>query len=401
MQVTDAVRLLPRASARRLKLLHVLPTLDPASGGPSEVVRQRSIELQHQGHSVEVVTLDDPSEPYLADFPTTIHALGPSSGGYKYNRRLAGWMHTHAPEFSAVVLDGIWQYSSFGSWRALRELPVPYFVFPHGMLDPWFKTQYPLKHLKKFAYWQVAEHRVLRDARAVLFTTEDERLRSRQSFWPYHANEKIVAIGTRSPPPDSKAVRQAFLQSHPELNERRFLLFLGRIHEKKGCDLLVQAFARVQSADPDLHLVIAGPDATDWVPRLKALAARLGVDRKIIWPGLLRGDVKWGAFYCCEAFVLPSHQENFGVAVAEALGCGRPVLISDKVNIWREIEADGAGLVAADTADGTADALMRWITLALGERAVTGRQARETFDRRFTIEATASAFVAHITALCG
>jgi glycosyltransferase involved in cell wall biosynthesis len=389
----------PRAAARHLKLLHVLPTLDPASGGPIEVVRQRSIELRNQGHSVDVVTLDDPSEPYLADFPTTVHALGPSAGGYKYNRRLAGWMHTHAHEFSAVVLDGIWQYSSFGSWRALRELEVPYFVFPHGMLDPWFKTQYPLKHLKKFAYWQVAEHRVLRDARAVLFTTEDERIRSRQSFWPYHVNEKIVAIGTRSPPPDSAALRQAFLQAHPELAGRRFLLFLGRIHEKKGCDLLIEAFARVHSADPDLYLVIAGPDATDWVPRLQALAARLGVDRKIVWPGLLRGDVKWGAFYCCEAFVLPSHQENFGVAVAEALGCGRPVLISDKVNIWREIEADGAGLVAADTADSTADALMRWIALAPGPRAVMGRQARETFERRFTIEVTASAFVAHITAL--
>ncbi|MFN6996501.1 MAG: glycosyltransferase, partial [Aquincola tertiaricarbonis] len=111
------------------------------------------------------------------------------------------------------------------------------------------------------------------------------------------------------------------------------------------------------------------------------------------WPGMLQGDLKWGAFHAAEAFVLPSHQENFGIAVAEALGCGVPVLISDKVNIWREIEADGAGLVAPDTAEGTAQLLQRWLALSSAERAAMRDRARGCFAQRFTVEAMADSLL--------
>ena len=165
---------------------------------------------------------------------------------------------------------------------------------------------------------------------------------------------------------------------------------MGRIHEKKGCDLLVQAFARVAALDPQLHLVMAGPDQTGWVPTLQAMAASLGITERISWPGMLKDDLKWGALYSADAFVLPSHQENFGIAVAEALACGVPVLISDKVNIWQEIQADGAGLVDADTVAGAESMLRRWLALDAGERARLREQARRTFESRFAMEATAN-----------
>jgi glycosyltransferase involved in cell wall biosynthesis len=171
------------------------------------------------------------------------------------------------------------------------------------------------------------------------------------------------------------------------------LLFLGRIHEKKGCDLLIEAFSRIASAAPRLHLVVAGPDQTGWLSQLRDLAVRLGVGERIDFPGMLEGELKWGAFYGAEAFVLPSHQENFGIAVAEALGCGLPVMISDKVNIWRELEADCAGFVAPDTADGTERNLRRWLALSEGERSTMCSQARASFERRFTAEATARSLI--------
>ena len=376
-----------------MKLLHVMPSCDPRGGGPLEGVRQRGLHLQKLGHAVELVTLDAPDEPFVKDFPLTVHAVGPARGGYRYCAALVPWLRANARRYDAIVVNGLWQYHSFGAWRALKSLRVPYVVFTHGMLDPWFKHEYPRKHLKKWFYWPWSDYRVLRDAKAVLFTSEEEKLQARKSFWLYRARERVVAYGTKAPPPDTPALREQFLSAHPRLRGRRHLLFLSRIHEKKGCDLLVRAFAHNAARDPELDLVVAGPDQTGWVSRLTELARELGVAERITWPGMLQGDLKWGAFYSAEAFVLPSHQENFGIAVAEALGCGRPVLISDKVNIWREVEEGNAGLVAADTLEGTIQLLSRWTALGTVERRAMSAAARALFERRYTVEAMATSLL--------
>lgn len=372
-----------------MKLLHILSSVNPNGGGPMEGVRQRGLRLQQLGHSVDVVTLDDPRSGFLEEFPLKVHALGPSTGAYGYNRRLVPWLSANASDFDAVIINGLWQYHSFGAWRGLTKIGVPYYIFTHGMLDPWFKRAYPFKHIKKWLYWPWAEYRVLRDARAVLFTSEEERIQARQSFWLYRATEEVVAYGTSAPPDNSAELRDKYFAAHPELRRQRILLFLGRIHEKKGCDLLIQAFAGVAAAESTLRLIIAGPDQTGWTSRLKEMARGLGVSDRISWPGMLRDEAKWGAFYCAEAFVLPSHQENFGIAVAEALGCGVPALVSDKVNIWREIKSTGAGLIAPDTVAGTTEMLREWLSLTGEERQLMGQNARELFRSRFTVDAMA------------
>jgi glycosyltransferase involved in cell wall biosynthesis len=370
-----------------MKILHLLSTIDPRAGGPTEGVRQSGINMTQMGHEVEVVTLDDPAAPYLSAFALTVHALGPARGNYGHTPHLVPWLEAHAARFDAVIVNGLWQYHSYGAWKALRKSAVPYYVFPHGMLDPWFKRTYPLKHLKKSLYWPLAEYRVLRDARRVLFTAEEERMLARQSFRLYRANEEVVAFGTNPPPAFSPLLRDAFLAQYPDLKGRRLILFLGRIHEKKGCDLLINAFAQVRDIDPRARLVIAGPDSGAWTPTLQAMARELGISERITWTGMLQGDLKWGAFHASDAFILPSHQENFGIAVAEALGCGLPALISDKVNIWREVEADGAGFIASDTVDGTVATLRRWLELDPTLADTMRVQATESFKRRFTVDA--------------
>jgi len=166
-------------------------------------------------------------------------------------------------------------------------------------------------------------------------------------------------------------------------------LFLGRLQEKKGCDLLIQAFARVAARDERLRLVMAGPGDEAWVAHLKELAHKAGIADRIVWTGMLTGDLKWAAFYACELFCLPSHQENFGIAVAEALACGRPVAISDKVNIWREVETDEAGWVAPDTVEGTVRSLQGWLDATPQELARRGQAARRSFERRYKIDQAA------------
>jgi glycosyltransferase involved in cell wall biosynthesis len=270
---------------------------------------------------------------------------------------------------------------------------TPYFVFPHGMLDPWFKRTYPLKHLKKWLYWPWAEYRVLRDAKAVCFTSEEERRRARESFWLYRGREAVVNYGTAAPEGNAEDQKRKFFQKFPALRGQRLILFLGRIHEKKGCDLLIEAFHRVVSvrrnALADLRLVFAGPDQTGWQAELHARARALGIDGQVIWTGMLTGDIKWGAIRAAAVFALPSHQENFGVAVAEALACSVPVLLSNKVNIWREIEADRAGLVASDDLGGIQRLIERWLALSGAEFLHLKANALGCFLRRFEVHKAA------------
>jgi len=354
-----------------------------------EATRQTSLVLARMGHRVEVSSADDPAAPWLREMGLTTHALGPPRTGYCYAAGLLPWLRANAARFDAVIVNGLWQFPGLAVRRALRGTPTPYFVYTHGMLDPWFKRTYPLKHLKKSLYWRWGEYRVLRDARAVLFTCEEEKLLARQSFGLYRANEVVVSLGTAGPTGDAAAQKAAFLSRHPELQGKRLLLFLGRIHAKKGCDLLVEAFAKVAAADPALHLVMAGPDPSRLGAELARRADAAGAAGRVVWPGMLMGDVKWGAFRAAEAFVLPSHQENFGIAVAEALACGLPVLISDKVNIWREIQEDGAGLVGQDTPAGTARLLRDWLALPASAREEMTARARQCFEGRFEIRMAA------------
>lgn len=377
-----------------MRILHIIRSTNPAGGGPIEGIKQLAAVKEALGHDVNVLCLDPPDAPWLAAMPMKTHAIGPSLLSYGLNRRLVPWLTEHAREYDMVVVNGIWQYNSFGTWRALRKTGQPYCVFTHGMLDPWFKKRYPLKHLKKWLYWPWAEYRVLRDAKAVLFTCEQERLMARQSFWLYRCNEVVVNYGVAGPPGDADSQRQAVLDRFPELRGKRVLLFFGRIHEKKGCDLLIRAFAEIlKSPQPDLCLVLAGPDQTGWAVKLRALAERCGIADRIVWTGMLTGDLKWGILRLAEVFVLPSHQENFGIAVAEALACGTPVLISDKVNIWREIGQDRAGFVDADDRPGTVRVLEKWLGSSAEEKRRMGKNAHACFQSRFEIHRAAASLL--------
>jgi glycosyltransferase involved in cell wall biosynthesis len=373
-----------------MKILHVISSVNARGGGPIEGIRQLHAPMLRADVVIDVVCCDDPESSWLANTGLSkVVALGPAKLGYAYSDKLLPWLRNNADQYDAVIVNGLWQYTSFAVWRALAGTKTPYFVFTHGMLDPWFKHTYPLKHLKKWLYWPWAEYRVLRDARRVIFTCEDEKLLARESFWLYKANEAVTSYGTSSPPVEAEALKGVFLSAYPALRGKRLALFLSRIQAKKGCDLLIEAFAKVASKDASLHLVMAGPDQEGWVAELQAQAIQLGIADRITWPGMLQGDMKWGAFYAAEVFCLSSHQENFGIVVAEALACGKPVLISNKVNIWREIEADKAGFVDGDSVDGTVRNFERWLALSPVEYAAMADQAVLTFMTRFHIDRAA------------
>jgi len=377
-----------------MRILHVIDTLSPSAGGPPEAVRQlvKAYGLEIAGSEVEIVCLDKPKAPFLAGISCRIHALGQSYlGRYALSPRLWQWLHQNAGRFDAIVMNGIWSFPGIAVRSATRRANKRYAVFIHGALDPWFNRQYPLKHFKKFLYWPM-QYSVLRDAAAVFFTTGIERDLARTSFSPNDWNSTVVPYGLTNFGENGDEAQQQIQQFYrrlPQLQRRRFLLFLARIHEKKGCDLLLNAFGKYAGEFPDVDLVIAGPDSVGLQARLKYQAGRLGLDGRVHWPGLIRGDLKWGALRSCEAFILPSHQENFGISVVEALSVGRPVLISNQVNIWPEIEADGVGLVDDDTRHGVERLLRRWFALSAEERDAMAARARPSFLARYTMNRTA------------
>lgn len=380
-----------------MRILRIVSSANPVGGGVIEAINQFAIEMEKLGHSTEILSLDSPDSNWLLSSTVKVNAIGPAMLNYAYCPKLINWLTVHHTDYDFFIIDGLWQYHSFGTWLALKKNNIPYFVFTHGMLDPWFKKTYPLKHLKKWLYWIIVEYWVLRDAKAVLFTCEEEKVLARQSFWLYCCNESVASLGIAKPMGDSAQQKALFLENYPHLINKRIILFLSRIHEKKGCDLLLEAFGQVAKTHEHLHLLMAGPDQTDWTSKLKMQADSLGISNAITWAGMLTGDMKWGAFYTAEIFCLPSHQENFGFVVAEALACGKPVLISNKVNIWREIAADNAGFINKDTVSGTINNLEKWLALNSTDYELMCERAVSCFKNRFHVRQAAERLLEIIT----
>lgn len=383
-----------------LRILHALGSVNPKAGGPVEGVRQLTAVNTRYGHSVEIATLDPPGSPWLEQMQIPVHALGPGVSGYGFSRKFLDWLKANVTNYDVVVVNGVWGFNALGVWLAVRKQNIPYIVFTHGMLDPWFKHRFPLKHAKKWLYWPWGLYPVLRDAAAVFFTCEQERILARDSFWLYDCNEVVIRYGTAGIPDPDRDYASSFLKAHPTLVGMRNFLFIGRVHPKKGPDLLIRAVAKLAAEGrwdrQTMRLVMAGPADGDYAAHLKGLVTREGIEDLVYWTGMLTGDEKWGAFQAAEVFVLPSHQENFGIAVAESLSAGRSVLIAHPVNISPEIAADGAGLAEDDTVEGTERMLKRWLALPKADQLQMGRQARATFEARYTAEVGAKDMLRNI-----
>jgi glycosyltransferase involved in cell wall biosynthesis len=332
--------------------------------------------------------MDSPDFVRKCEFPATVYGLGAGLGTYGYSPRAVPWLKENLASYNIVIVNCIWQYNTLAAYRALNGSGVPYAVVIHGMLDPYFKNRFPLKHIKKTIYWHLILRRILHEASAVLFTCEEERILARQSFPGYRVQEAVIPYGTFGPDCDPETSSEEFLSRWPHLRGKRLAITLGRIHPKKGTDILIKAFAETLSKDPAWHLVIAGPDQVGWQAQLESLAAGLQIAGQITWTGMLKGPLKWGAFTSADVFALPSHQENFGIVVAEAMACSLPVILSSKVNIWREIETYQAGLVCDDTLDGTKAALIRWSQLTPAEVKAICDRSKQCFDDLFNFTAT-------------
>ncbi len=326
-----------------MRILHVIGDLAPASGGPAKAGFEMARALVRRGHEVAIYTTDfgqpagTPRDQLrdgvrLRFFPLQAPRIWLAS--WPMRRALA----RDLPKFDLLHLHSLYLFHDWAAGNLAMRIAKPYLVRPHGSLDPYIFRRHRLKKAI-FDLW--FQNRVLAGASAIHYTAQEEMHLAE----PYVHGAPGVVIPNGIDPADYTQLppQGTFRARHPEIGDRRILLFLSRINFKKGLDILAGAVGQLKR--DDVHLVIAGPDG-GYLAETQRFVAEAGIAARTTFTGMLTGQDKLAAFADATLFVLPSYSENFGIAVVEAMACGVPVLISDKVNIWREVVADGAGHAA-------------------------------------------------------
>lgn len=377
-----------------LSIIHAVHSIDPGHGGTTEAVRL--LAQTPSGVKSMVLSADDSASGWGSDWPCPVRLLGPAKTRFGWTPNWEAGLRDLLQPGAVVVIHGLWQYHVLAVARAARAAQVPLLVYPHGMLDPWALRQ---SRWLKLATWWALNRKVLHQAAAVCFTTEDERRLAAPRLGGIRGAQVIVPLGVEGPPDSPAVLKAEFESAQPALAGRRVFLFLGRLHPKKGCDMLLDAFARWQATDDPqkvAHLRFAGPPhAPHFQKELEAQCHALGlkIGADVSFAGSVAGRGKWRELAAAEVLVLPSHQENFGLVVAEALACEVPVLLSDKVNTAPAIAEHRAGLVADDTVAGTLHLLQGWERKSAAEKAATRKRAFHLYDDHFTVQTARRSFL--------
>lgn len=338
-----------------MKILHVIANLAPRYGGPPKACFEMARAMASLGHRVSIYTTnqDGPTElnvptdhPVIKDgveirYFTIQH---PRFWGFSIPLVLA--LRKVIRESDIVHIHSLYLFHGVAAAHYCRKYNIPYLICPHGTLDPFL---YKRHRLRKSVMEFLFERRNIKYAAAIHFTMEEEKKLAEPYI--FKTLGIVVPHGLDLSEYESLPKQGAFRSQYPEIGGKKIILFFGRLNFKKGLDVLVRAFAQVAQEWDDVRLVIAGPDNDGYGEKVREWLRRRGVLNRATFTGMLLGKDKLSVLRDGDMFVLPSYTENFGIAVMEAMACGVPVVISDKVNIWREIAASGAGRVAPCDAD--------------------------------------------------
>jgi glycosyltransferase involved in cell wall biosynthesis len=368
-----------------MRILQVINSLDAADGGPAELALQLCSSLSAGGDACELMVTRPVAAPVQARLGRTpVHCVGPAVGRYSYSSGARRWLDEHVARFDAVVIHGVWQHCAASAAAVAFARRVPYFVYPHGTLDAGLPAIYPIRHLKKVAYWHLVARSFMERAAGVCFTSEEER--ERATAFPGHWNPVVIGGGIEAPSAVREQDIEALLSRFPALRDHRVALYMGRLVPLKGVDMLIRAFSRVRAVAPGCRLLIAGEGTGGYERRLAAQARACGCDDTVVFAGALAGAEKWAAFRIAELFALPSHRDSFGVAVVEALASATPVLVTRAVGIAPIVQRCGAGFVCSDDEGDLARTLERALSAPTtpAMRAAARRCYEENFSARET-----------------
>jgi len=364
-----------------LSICHVVDTLDPAAGGPPAVALHLAAEQVRAGHRPFVL------HGKAAGAGAGVEAFVEQVTGSQSLRRLEvsggrgavrGAAAQAVGEADVVQMHGVWSRLILATGRAAERAGRPYILRPAGMFEPWSLAQ---KKWKKRIGLALGFRRLV-DRAGLLHATADQEAEQfrRLGFGNPIA---VIANGVDAKAYDLAEDRGAVEAQWPVLGGKRILLFMSRVHPKKGLPNLVEAFAQVAGDAKDWHVVIAGPDSAGHAAAVAERAAALGIGERVLMTGPVYGPMKVRLMQAAEAFVLPTHSENFGVVIAEALAARMPV-ITTRGTPWRELEEHGCGwwidIGVEPLATVLAEVMLRRSATELAEM---GRAGRALVEQRY------------------
>ena len=370
-----------------MRVLHVIPSVGAAHGGPSVAVRLMAQASVRAGAHVDIATTNINDAELLRVPLETMHDedgvgviyFAPSTRAYTYSQRLAAWLNDHVADYDVVHAHALFTHATAAAARATTKRAVPLIIRPLGTLARYGMTQHAW--LKKLS-WLLVEKRILSEARAVHFTSIAERDEAARlgGDWRSEVVPLGIDVGEFDVVRDKSALRDVWADA----DRRVVLLFLSRIHPKKRLDLVLRAFAEFSGTLP-AALIVAGSGGADYVQQMRQLAEDLHIAPHVFWAGHVSGAAKHALLRAADAFVLPSVNENFGIAVVEALASGLPAVVSDGVAIHSEVANAGAGVVTASEPRALANAFARLADPA--ERRAMAERARGLAESAFSLDA--------------
>ncbi len=337
-----------------MRVLHVIPSLSPRTGGPAGAVLHAAAALHEVGVETAIYATDmdapaaagDRGRIAAGDLPAESREsvrLFPHARPARlaFSPAMQRELWRTAESFDVVHIHSLYLFPQFAAYRAARRAGVPYVVSPRGTLDPYLRRRSTMVKALAGITWQ----RGMLNHAARLHVTSEEEGRQIADV-AARVPRAVIPNGIRCAEYAALPPREAFRMKYLHGFDGPVVLYFGRLSEKKGLDVLVRAFAGVRRTVPGAHLAIVGPDDEGLAPRLRRLAAAEGVTEAVTFVGLLAGEDKREALAAADVWALPSHGENFGNAVVEAMAAGRAVVISPQVNIAGDAELAGAAAIA-------------------------------------------------------
>lgn len=353
-----------------MNVLHVISGLDPRAGGTTSALAGM-VRAQHDaGLNVAVLSthtrdLQHDTIDQLKRHGIDVTLVGPTRPPLHGCPGLAGALRSAIHATDVVHIHGLWEQVQHEAARLATRSNKPYVISPHGMLDPWSLAQSRLRK-RLYLAWRLRRH--LERAQALHFTTETERDLTRPLG--LHTPALVEPLGLHLEEYTPPSVRGQFRRTHPQLADHPMLLFMGRLHPRKGIDLLLSAMADLEHRHA--RLVFAGPDTHGYRARAETQARQLGLSERVLFTGMLEKSEKLAALADADLFVLPSEHENFGIVVIEALAMDTPVLVSDRVALAPALRPAAVGAVLPLDADTWTRAIDQW----LGDPARRNNAAR-------------------------
>ena len=386
-----------------MKVLHVISSVSPALGGPSEIVLKLVKGLREHGVDAEIVTTNDNGSELL-DVPLNqwidyeqvpvwfLPRFSPPMKEFIFSAALTRWLWENLHKYDIIETHYLFSYASTCAATIARLRRVPYIVCTLGQLTSWSLAQ---SQLKKQIYTFLIERRNLNCAAAIHCATaiEAEDVRN----FGIHTPTINVPYGVNVTN-DWPEARQKLRDVYGLSTTTPVVLFLSRLHPKKRPDLLLQALSQLVVQNYDFHLILAGSGESDYLSYLTNLVSSLGLASRTSIPGFVMGEDKELLLQGADIFALPSFSENFGIAVAEAMGAGLPVIVSPDIQISPEIAAASAGLVVTREVAPLADAIAQLLTSPDLRRRL-GENGKHLVNRRYSWSAVAQNLASLYTAI--